>query len=58
MEAQLDIEWAKKREHLFAAMAAGFHIASFAMNMAFWNSDGMPPDRYWPESPRCGFSWT
>ncbi|GLC70572.1 hypothetical protein PLESTF_001010000 [Pleodorina starrii] len=50
-EAQREINWANKREHLFAAVAAGFHLVTFAMNMAFWGFEG-PPDRYWPSSPR------
>ncbi|GIL57578.1 hypothetical protein Vafri_12783 [Volvox africanus] len=51
-EAQRDIQWALKREHLFAAVAASFHLVSFAINLAFWGFEGMPPDRYWPNSPR------
>ncbi|KXZ55708.1 hypothetical protein GPECTOR_2g1258 [Gonium pectorale] len=51
-EAQREINWANKREHVFAAVAAGFHLATFALNLAFWGFEGMPPDRYWPNSPR------
>ncbi|PNW72030.1 hypothetical protein CHLRE_16g685350v5 [Chlamydomonas reinhardtii] len=51
-QAQRDINWAGKREQVFAAVAAGWHLASFALNLAFWGVEGMPPDRYWPTSPR------
>ncbi|GFR48803.1 hypothetical protein Agub_g10754 [Astrephomene gubernaculifera] len=51
-EARRDINWASHREHIFAACAAGIHLASFAFNLAFWGFEGMPPDRYWPNSPR------
>jgi hypothetical protein len=35
-----------KREHMLAAAAAGFHLALFAWNLAFWGFEGMPPDRW------------
>jgi hypothetical protein len=35
-----------KREHMLAAAAAGFHLALFAWNLAFWGTEGMPPDRW------------
>jgi hypothetical protein len=35
-----------KREHVLAAAAAGFHVALFAWNLAFWGSEGMAPDRW------------
>lgn len=47
-----DVHWASKREHIFAAVAAGMHLAGFMFNLAFWGVEGMPPDRYWPSSPR------
>ena len=47
-----DIGWARKREQLFAAAAAGVHLATFAYNIAFWGFEGMPPDRYWPSNTR------
>ncbi len=51
-----DVHWASKREHVFAAVAAGMHLAGFMLNLAFWGFEGMPPDRYWPSSPRCARS--
>lgn len=51
-QANRDITWAHRREHLFAAAAAGVHVALFAYNLAFWGFEGMPPDRYWPNNPR------
>ncbi|PNH06525.1 hypothetical protein TSOC_007097, partial [Tetrabaena socialis] len=51
-EARRDIEWAGKREYVFAAIAAGWHIAVFSFNLAFWGNEGMPSDRYWPANPR------
>lgn len=51
-QARSDAVWAGKREHLLAAAAAGFHVALFAWNLAFWGFEGMPPDRYWPDNPR------
>ncbi len=51
-QAQRDVNWAGKREQVFAAVAAGWHLATFALNLAFWGVEGMPPDRYWPTSPR------
>ncbi|KAI8470311.1 MAG: hypothetical protein J3K34DRAFT_458915 [Monoraphidium minutum] len=47
-----DAAWAAKREHAFAALAAGFHLAIFAYNLAFWGFEGTAPDRYWPSNPR------
>ncbi|KAF8072397.1 hypothetical protein HT031_000056 [Scenedesmus sp. PABB004] len=47
-----DAAWSQRREHLLAAAAAGFHLALFAWNLAFWGFEGVPPDRYWPENPR------
>lgn len=51
-QAHRDAAWAGKREHVLAAAAAGFHLALFAWNLAFWGFEGMPPDRYWPDNPR------
>lgn len=45
--------WANSREQWFSAAAAGVHVAMFAYNLAFWGSEGMPPDRYWPDKTRC-----
>lgn len=50
--AQQDAGWAAKREHLFAAAAAGWHLSMFAINLAFWGFEGQAPDRYWPDNPR------
>ncbi len=47
-----DRKWAQGREQWLAAAAAGFHCAVFAYNLAFWGSDGMAPDRYWPANSR------
>lgn len=44
-QARKDAAWSDKREHLLAAAAAGFHLAMFAWNLAFWGFEGMPPDR-------------
>lgn len=44
-QAHSDAAWAGKREHWLAAAAAGFHVALFAWNLAFWGFEGMPPDR-------------
>jgi hypothetical protein len=52
-EAQQAEWWAGKREYVFAALAAGWHITMFSINLAFWGNEGMPQDRYWPASPRC-----
>ena len=52
-QARRDADWAGKREHVFAAVAAGFHLSVFAFNLAFWGFEGQAPDRYWPENPRC-----
>jgi hypothetical protein len=38
-------DWASNREQLFAAAAAGVHLALFAWNLAFWGFEGMPHDR-------------
>ena len=43
--ANRDAAWAMKREHVFAALAAGFHVALFAYNLAFWGFEGQAPDR-------------
>lgn len=51
-QARRDADWAGKREHVFAAVAAGFHLSVFAFNLAFWGFEGQAPDRYWPENPR------
>lgn len=53
-QARRDLTWACSREQLFAAAAAGVHVAIFAYNLAFWGSEGMPPDRYWPDNTRSG----
>lgn len=45
-QAHRDAAWAGKREHVLAAAAAGFHLALFAWNLAFWGFEGMPPDRW------------
>jgi hypothetical protein len=29
----------------------------FAFNLAFWGSEGMPPDRYWPSNTRYTMSF-
>eukprot|EP00798_Chlamydomonas_sp_ICE-L_P016477 gene16477-22699_t len=47
-----DLKWAQKREHVFAVAAAGVHLAMFSYNLAFWGSEGTPPDRYWPDTTR------
>lgn len=47
-----NIEWASKREQLFATAAAGVHLTLFAFNLAFWGFEGQAPDRYWPDNPR------
>jgi hypothetical protein len=47
-----DASWGAKKEHLIAIAAAGFHLALFAYNLAFWGFEGMAPDRYWPANPR------
>ncbi|WIA08061.1 hypothetical protein OEZ85_007527 [Tetradesmus obliquus] len=51
-QVRRNADWAMKREHVLAAAAAGFHLALFAWNLAFWGFEGMPPDRYWPDNPR------
>lgn len=50
---QRNFDWAQSRDQLVAAAAAGIHIAMFAYNLAFWGTEGMPQDRYWPAEPRC-----
>lgn len=44
--ANRDARWAQKREHVLAAIAAGFHLALFAYNLAFWGFEGTAPDRW------------
>lgn len=44
-QVKKDAAWAQNREQLLAAAAAGFHVALFAWNLAFWGFEGMPPDR-------------
>jgi len=51
-QARKDQLWANSREQWIAAAAAGVHIAMFAYNLSFWGSEGMPPDRYWPDNTR------
>ncbi|KAF5836196.1 hypothetical protein DUNSADRAFT_6262 [Dunaliella salina] len=51
-KARKDQLWANSREQWFAAAAAGVHVAMFAYNLSFWGSEGMPPDRYWPDNTR------
>ena len=51
-EARKDFMWSCQREQVFAAVAAGIHVAMFAYNLAFWGSEGMPQDRYWPANTR------
>lgn len=43
--ANRDAGWAQKREALLAAAAAGFHVALFAYNLAFWGFEGQAPGR-------------
>eukprot|EP00882_Tetradesmus_deserticola_P006035 GHRQ01006353.1.p1 GENE.GHRQ01006353.1~~GHRQ01006353.1.p1 ORF type:complete len:111 (+),score=22.28 GHRQ01006353.1:185-517(+) len=45
-QVRKNADWAMKREHMLAAAAAGFHVALFAINLAFWGFEGMPPDRW------------
>mmetsp|Transcript_26199 Transcript_26199/g.57230 ORF Transcript_26199/g.57230 Transcript_26199/m.57230 type:complete len:142 (+) Transcript_26199:64-489(+) len=51
-QANRDLEWNRKRDQLFAAAAAGVHLAIFAYNLAFWGFEGQPPDRYNPANTR------
>ncbi len=48
-----DRKWAQGKDQWLAAAAAGVHLTLFAYNLAFWGSEGMPPDRYWPANARC-----
>lgn len=50
---QRNQRWAETRDQWIAFAAAAVHIAAFAYNLAFWGSEGMPSDRYWPADPRC-----
>lgn len=49
---QQNQRWAETRDQWIAVAAAAVHVAAFAYNLAFWGSEGMPSDRYWPLEPR------
>ena len=51
-QAARDIKWAKERDALIAATAAGIHLAMFSFNLAFGGMEGQPPDRYNPGAMR------
>jgi len=51
-QTRKDVAWAASREQTFAAAAASIHLIGFAYNLAFWGFEGMPQDRYWPDSTR------
>mmetsp|Transcript_7095 Transcript_7095/g.12151 ORF Transcript_7095/g.12151 Transcript_7095/m.12151 type:complete len:148 (+) Transcript_7095:157-600(+) len=51
-QSNRDLNWARSREQWVGVLAAGIHVALFAYNLAFWGSEGMPPDRYWPANSR------
>lgn len=51
-QAASDVQWAKRREAIIAATAAGIHLAMFSFNLAFGGMEGQPPDRYNPGAMR------
>ena len=51
-QAAKDVQWAKQREAIIAATAAGIHLAMFSFNLAFGGMEGQPPDRYNPGAMR------
>lgn len=51
-QAAKDAKWAKERDILIAAAAAGIHLAMFSLNLAFVGMEGQPPDRYNPGAMR------
>lgn len=51
--ANRNLAWNRQRDQWIAAAAAGMHLAMFSFNLAFWGTEGMPPDRYNPPNLRC-----
>ena len=51
--ANRNLTWNRQRDQWIAAAAASMHLAMFSFNLAFWGTEGMPPDRYNPPNLRC-----